>query len=586
MMTGMPSPAPPLLTSAREPAGPGCRGAARPTRARPRRPDADRRRPRAPSRARRAASRSSRRSCASRCWPDPMRERRSTGSASAGRRSARRPRRSSPSSPSASAPRASSRSRAIPATGLDGLRLPDDALVAVIEGLEKPGNLGAVLRSADGAGVDAVIAASPRTDLYNPNAIRASAGTVFTVPLAAAPTGEVLAWLRDHGLRIVAARVDAERLYTDIDLTGPIALVLGAEAEGLGGAWTDADVEADPPADARRGRQPQRVGQRGDPVLRSATAARPGRDEHKGVTVDPFDFVIIGAGPAGEAAAYKARELGASVAVIDRLWFGGSCPHIGCLPSKSLLDGAARHHANPAAYEWPAASAARDYMVNRPPGAAEPDDSGHASAPDRGRRRGLPRQRHDHRAAARSASGTTPPSTTCRRGNVVVAVGSVSKMPPHRRDRRDPDLDQPRGDPCARAAAQPARPRRRPDRLRARPGLRPVRRPDDHRPVRTAARADRPPAQLRGAPQGARAGRGHRPDRRPGAPGEGGCRARRRARDRPRRRLDGGRARHPARGRAVVPARGPRSRALRHRHDRPDAVPARRPPAHRATACG
>ena len=96
--------------------------------------------------------------------------------------------------------------------------------------------------------------------------------------------------------------------------------------------------------------------------------------------MDRFDFVIIGAGPAGEAAAYKARELGASVAVIDRRWFGGSCPHIGCLPSKSLLDGAARHHANPAAYEWPAASAARDYMVNRPPGAAEPDDTGHVAA--------------------------------------------------------------------------------------------------------------------------------------------------------------------------------------------------------------
>jgi len=95
------------------------------------------------------------------------------------------------------------------------------------------------------------------------------------------------------------------------------------------------------------------------------------------VIVDTHDFVIIGAGPAGEAAAYKARELGASVAVIDREWFGGSCPHIGCLPSKSLLDGAARHHANAQAYEWSAASAARDFMINRPAGAEEPDDSGH-----------------------------------------------------------------------------------------------------------------------------------------------------------------------------------------------------------------
>ena len=99
-----------------------------------------------------------------------------------------------------------------------------------------------------------------------------------------------------------------------------------------------------------------------------------------GVTMDRFDFAIIGAGPAGEAAAYKARELGASVAIIDRRWFGGSCPHIGCLPSKSLLDGAARHHANPADLRLADASAARDYMVNRPADAAEPDDTGTSRA--------------------------------------------------------------------------------------------------------------------------------------------------------------------------------------------------------------
>ena len=127
--------------------------------------------------------------------------------------------------------------------------------------------------------------------------------------------------------------------------------------------------------------------------------------------MDTFDFVIIGAGPAGEAAAYKARELGATVAVIDRLWFGGSCPHIGCLPSKSLLDGAARHAANPARYRWSDASAARDYMVNRPPDAAEPDDSSHL------RRlreagvvayRGTPRSRV--RAGSRSATTRRPTS--------------------------------------------------------------------------------------------------------------------------------------------------------------------------------
>ena len=131
----------------------------------------------------------------------------------------------------------------IPSTGLEAIALPPDPLVLVIEGVEKPGNVGAVLRSADGAGVDAVIAASPRTDLFNPNAIRASAGTIFTVPLGAAATPEVLAWLRAGGVRIVAARVDAERLYTDADLTGSVAIALGAEADGLTDAWTGDGVE-------------------------------------------------------------------------------------------------------------------------------------------------------------------------------------------------------------------------------------------------------------------------------------------------------------------------------------------------------
>ena len=95
--------------------------------------------------------------------------------------------------------------------------------------------------------------------------------------------------------------------------------------------------------------------------------------------MDAYDFVIIGAGPAGEAAAYKARELGASVAIADRRWFGGSCPHIGCVPSKALLH-AARRHLDEPGYDWPAASARRDYMVNRPADAAEPDDGSHVRA--------------------------------------------------------------------------------------------------------------------------------------------------------------------------------------------------------------
>ena len=145
--------------------------------------------------------------------------------------------------------------------------------------------------------------------------------------------------------------------------------------------------------------------------------------------MDGFDFVIIGAGPAGEAAAFKARALGATVAIIDRRWFGGSCPHIGCLPSKSLLDGAARHAANQARYDWAAASEQRDYMINRPPGAAEPDDSGHLG------------RLVDAGAVAYRGTGTIAAvgrvdvrhddvAHELGADNVVVAVGSASKRPP------------------------------------------------------------------------------------------------------------------------------------------------------------
>src|SRR5262245_21027526 len=132
----------------------------------------------------------------------------------------------------------------IPSLDLDRLSLPTDPLVVVVEAVEKPGNLGAVLRSADGAGVDAVVAASPRSDLFNPNAIRASAGTVFAVPVASASSAAVLDWLRDRAVRIVAARVDAARGYTDADLRGAVAIALGAETDGLTDAWSAEDIEA------------------------------------------------------------------------------------------------------------------------------------------------------------------------------------------------------------------------------------------------------------------------------------------------------------------------------------------------------
>lgn len=132
----------------------------------------------------------------------------------------------------------------MPRPALSAISLPPKALVAVLEGVEKPGNLGAVLRSADAAGVSAVLVADGRTDLFNPNAIRASLGTIFTMPLCEAPAGEVLAWLRERGFTIAAARVDGAVGYTEIDYRGPTAIVLGSEAVGLSPLWTAADIRA------------------------------------------------------------------------------------------------------------------------------------------------------------------------------------------------------------------------------------------------------------------------------------------------------------------------------------------------------
>jgi TrmH family RNA methyltransferase len=127
---------------------------------------------------------------------------------------------------------------------LEALELPSDPFLLVLEGVEKPGNLGAVLRTADGAGVHAVIAASPRSDLANPNVVRASAGTLFAVPVASGPSEAVLAWLRARRIRPVAARVEAPRAYTDAVFTGGIAIVLGAEDEGLSEVWSGDDIDA------------------------------------------------------------------------------------------------------------------------------------------------------------------------------------------------------------------------------------------------------------------------------------------------------------------------------------------------------
>lgn len=112
-------------------------------------------------------------------------------------------------------------------------------LIVVCAGLEKPGNLGAILRTADAAGVAAVIAADPVTDWGNPNVVRASKGTVFAVPVASATSAEVLAWVEARGLQIVAATPDATALVTDADLTGPTVIAVGAEQAGLPADWVE-----------------------------------------------------------------------------------------------------------------------------------------------------------------------------------------------------------------------------------------------------------------------------------------------------------------------------------------------------------
>jgi TrmH family RNA methyltransferase len=130
-----------------------------------------------------------------------------------------------------------------PGARLADIELPAEPLVVVTEDVEKPGNVGAILRSADAVGADAVIAVGG-TDLFNPNVIRASVGTVFTVPVATASADETLAWLRERNLRVVASRVDAKRPHVEADLHGPLAIVLGSESAGLTDAWRGPDVES------------------------------------------------------------------------------------------------------------------------------------------------------------------------------------------------------------------------------------------------------------------------------------------------------------------------------------------------------
>ena len=120
---------------------------------------------------------------------------------------------------------------------LDGLALPPAPFLLVIEAIEKPGNLGTIMRSADAAGVDAIIVCDPVTDVFNPNVVRASTGVLFAIPLVVVDSRVAQAWLRDKKIRTVATTPSAETLYTGADLRGPLALVMGSEQFGLGEYW-------------------------------------------------------------------------------------------------------------------------------------------------------------------------------------------------------------------------------------------------------------------------------------------------------------------------------------------------------------
>jgi TrmH family RNA methyltransferase len=124
--------------------------------------------------------------------------------------------------------------------------LSRDPLLIVVEDAEKPGNLGAIARSADGAGATALLVAvhdGPAADPWNPNAVRASLGTVLSLPIAIAPTRTLVPWLRGRAIRMVAARVQAATDYRATDLQGPVAVVVGSEAAGLGPEWLAEDIE-------------------------------------------------------------------------------------------------------------------------------------------------------------------------------------------------------------------------------------------------------------------------------------------------------------------------------------------------------
>ena len=120
---------------------------------------------------------------------------------------------------------------------LEDIALGSSPLLVVLESVEKPGNLGAILRSADAAGATAVVVCDPLTDLYNPNVVRASTGAVFSMPMVACTSEECIRFLKEHGISILTAQLQDSELYYDTDMRGPTAIVMGTEATGLTQQW-------------------------------------------------------------------------------------------------------------------------------------------------------------------------------------------------------------------------------------------------------------------------------------------------------------------------------------------------------------
>lgn len=128
--------------------------------------------------------------------------------------------------------------------GLQDLVLKPNPFIIVAEAIEKPGNLGTILRSADAAGCDAVFVCDRCTDIYNPNVVRASVGTLFTIPVIEASSQGALHFLRQNHIQTVAATPSASKIFTDVNLTGPIAIAVGTEQLGLSPLWMQsADIQ-------------------------------------------------------------------------------------------------------------------------------------------------------------------------------------------------------------------------------------------------------------------------------------------------------------------------------------------------------